>query len=83
MAALSYNPLVAIQIALAGQAADVVKQHDGPTLPEAGVVAADHQFTCGDGEASVTPPVKVPVRHQGACESEPWSDCHSQGSLAA
>lgn len=35
MAALSYNPLVAIQIALAGQAADVVKQHDGPTLPEA------------------------------------------------
>ena len=35
MAALGYNPLVAIQIALAGQAADVVKQHDGPTLPEA------------------------------------------------
>ena len=35
MAALGYNPLVAIQIALAGQAADMVKQHDGPTLPEA------------------------------------------------
>ena len=35
MAALAYNPLVAIQIALAGQAADMVKQHDGPTLPEA------------------------------------------------
>ena len=35
MAALGYNPLVAIQIALAGQAAGMVKQHDGPTLPEA------------------------------------------------
>ena len=35
MAALGYNPLVAIQIALAGQAADMVKQHDGPTLTEA------------------------------------------------
>ncbi|MDE0261432.1 MAG: hypothetical protein OXJ37_03400 [Bryobacterales bacterium] len=35
MAALGYNPLVAIQIALAGQAADMVQQHDGPTLPEA------------------------------------------------
>ena len=34
MAALGYNPLVAIQIALVGQAADMVKQHDGPTLPE-------------------------------------------------
>ena len=33
MAALG-NPLVAIQIALVGQAADMVKQHDGPTLPE-------------------------------------------------
>ncbi len=35
MAALGYNPLVAMQIALAGQAADVVKHNDGPTLPEA------------------------------------------------
>ena len=35
MAALGYNPLVAIQIALAGQAADMVKQHNGPTLPGA------------------------------------------------
>ena len=35
MAALGYNPLVAIQIALAGQAADMVKEHDGPTLTEA------------------------------------------------
>jgi len=35
MAALGYNPLVAIQIALAGQAADMVKYNDGPTLPEA------------------------------------------------
>ena len=35
MAALGYNPLVAIRIALAGQAADMVNQHDGPTLPEA------------------------------------------------
>ena len=35
MAALGYNPLVAIQIALAGQAAKMVKEHDGPTLPEA------------------------------------------------
>lgn len=34
MAALGYNPLLAIQIALAGQAADMVKQHDGPTPPE-------------------------------------------------
>ena len=34
MAALGYNPLVAIQIALAGQAADMVKEHDGPTLTE-------------------------------------------------
>ena len=35
MAALGYNPLVAIRIALAGQTPDMVKQHDGPTLPEA------------------------------------------------
>ena len=35
MAALGYNPLVAIQVALAGQAADMVKQHDGPTFTEA------------------------------------------------
>lgn len=35
MAALGYNPLVAIQIALAGQAADMLKEHDGPTLTEA------------------------------------------------
>ena len=35
MAALGYNPLVAVQIALAGQAADMVEEHDGPTLPEA------------------------------------------------
>ena len=35
MAALGYNPLVAIQIALAGLAADMAKQHDCPTLPEA------------------------------------------------
>lgn len=35
MAALGYNPRVAIQIALTGQAADIVKQHDGPKLPEA------------------------------------------------
>ena len=34
MASLGYNPLVAIQIALAGQAADMIKKHDGPTLPE-------------------------------------------------
>ncbi len=34
MAALGYNPLVAIQIALDGHAADTVKQHDGPTLTE-------------------------------------------------
>ena len=26
-------------------------------------------------------PVKLPVRHQGARESEPWSDCRSQGCL--
>ena len=35
MAALGYNPLVAIQIALAGHAADTVKEHKGPTLAEA------------------------------------------------
>ena len=35
MAALGYNPLVAIQIALAGHAADMVKEHDGPTRIEA------------------------------------------------
>ena len=35
MAALGYNPLVAIQIALTGHAADMVKDHDGPTLTEA------------------------------------------------
>ena len=28
MAALGYNPLVAIQIALAGNAADMIKMHD-------------------------------------------------------
>ena len=38
MAALGYNPLVAIQIALVGQAADMVKEHGGPKLTEAGVV---------------------------------------------
>ncbi len=32
MAPLGYNPLVAIQIALAGHAADTVNQHYGPTL---------------------------------------------------
>ena len=31
MAALGHNPLVAIQIALAGHAADTVNQHYGPT----------------------------------------------------
>jgi len=35
MTALGYNPLVAIEIALAGQSADMVKQHDGLTRPEA------------------------------------------------
>ena len=35
MAALGYNPLVAIQIALAGHAADTVKEHNGPTLTAA------------------------------------------------
>ena len=35
IAALGYNPFVAIQIALDGHAADTVKQHDGPTLTEA------------------------------------------------
>ena len=34
MAALGYNPLVAIQIALAGQAVDTLTQHYGPTPTE-------------------------------------------------
>ena len=35
MAALGHNPLVAIQIALAGHAADTVNQHYGPTRTDA------------------------------------------------
>ena len=36
MAALGYNPLVAIQIALAGNAADMVKLHDTKPNPRKG-----------------------------------------------
>ena len=39
MAALGHNPLVAIQIALAGHAADTVNHHYGPTRTGACVVA--------------------------------------------
>ena len=36
MAALGYNPLVAIQIALAGNAADMIKRHDDKPNPKEG-----------------------------------------------
>ena len=41
MAALGYNPLVAIQIALAGNAADMIKMHDPKTAPIEGRVDGD------------------------------------------
>ncbi|MDE2789235.1 MAG: hypothetical protein OXI81_02265 [Paracoccaceae bacterium] len=36
MAALGYNPLVAIQIALAGKAADMIKLHYAESAPKKG-----------------------------------------------
>ena len=45
MSALDYNPLVAIQIALAGQAADTINQHYGPAPTDA-QVAAKRELAC-------------------------------------